>query len=535
MGTSDAAANILPVAPNHPALDYDLVNSGRAAHEFRHHYSKCHQRFSGIVAVDGLDLTVPAGSLYGFIGPNGSGKTTTLRMIMHILLPDQGEIEVLGERGTRAARDCVSYLPEERGLYKRMSVRRLLRYYGALKGARQPDLDYSIDLWLERLGLSAWIDKKVDSLSKGMAQKIQFIAGVLNKPQLLILDEPFSGLDPVNSEVLRDAVLDLKKAGTTIVFSTHDMSVAERLCDRIFMIFKGRKVLDGTLDEIQSIYGFDTIRVQTDLGIGALEAIPGIDEITDHGNLQEVKWSGDPQRLLESLMARTRITHFEVRAPACRISSSGSPRPSTSRRPRLRHVDLKKIWIVASTEFGSMIRTRSFLISVMLLPVLTAGAVMIQVFVSKRVDSRPRAIAVVDRDNALYPFLESASQVRNTRSLDAEGKAIQARIEVSRVDGGPEGEIDPKVVLDLSDQIRRGTLDAFVVVPPGVVEVPRSVLRLLGRLVSLGQPQRRTFAQLADEGGQWRGAIAATAHFRYRPSGRRSNRPARVSRQPGTL
>ena len=129
-----------------------------------------------------------------------------------------------------------------------MSVRRLLRYYGALKGATQPELDRSIDEWLERLGLSDWLDKKVDSLSKGMAQKVQFIAAVLNKPQLLILDEPFSGLDPVNSEVLKDAVLDLKKAGTTIVFSTHDMSVAERLCDRIFMIFKGQKVLDGTLD-----------------------------------------------------------------------------------------------------------------------------------------------------------------------------------------------------------------------------------------------------------------------------------------------
>ena len=129
-----------------------------------------------------------------------------------------------------------------------------------------PSLDRAIDLWLERLGLSAWLDKKIDSLSKGMAQKVQFIAGVLNKPRLLILDEPFSGLDPVNTEVLRDAVLDLKKAGTTIVFSTHDMQVAERLCDRIFMIFKGRKVLDGTLDEIQSIYGFDTVRLETDLG-----------------------------------------------------------------------------------------------------------------------------------------------------------------------------------------------------------------------------------------------------------------------------
>jgi len=274
------------------------------------------KRFNGMVAVSDLDLAVPVGSLYGFIGPNGSGKTTTLRMIMHILLPDEGEIEVLGERGTRAARDRVSYLPEERGLYKRMSVRRLLRYYGSLKGARQPALDRSISLWLDRLGLSAWIDKRIDALSKGMAQKIQFIAAVLHGPELLILDEPFTGLDPVNAEVLKDAVLDLKKAGTTIVFSTHDMGVAERLCDRIFMIFKGRKVLDGTLDEIQSEYGYDTIRLRTEDGAAALEGLPGIQDLNDQGNLQEVVWRGDPQALLEALMVRTRIQHFEVARPS---------------------------------------------------------------------------------------------------------------------------------------------------------------------------------------------------------------------------
>ncbi|MGP0066467.1 MAG: ABC transporter ATP-binding protein [Isosphaeraceae bacterium] len=274
------------------------------------------KRFSGTTAVDDLDLTVPSGSLYGFIGPNGSGKTTTLRMIMHILLPDQGEIEVLGERGTRAAHDRVSYLPEERGLYKRMSVRRLLRYYGALKGTRQPDLDREIDRWLGRLGLSAWIDKKVEALSKGMAQKVQFIASVLNRPELLILDEPFSGLDPVNAEVLKDAVLDLKKEGTTVVFSTHDMSVAERLCDRIFMIFKGRKVLDGTLDEIQSAYGYDTIRLRTEAGMDALDGLEGVEEINDQGNHQEVRWQGDPQALLETLMSRTRISLFEVARPS---------------------------------------------------------------------------------------------------------------------------------------------------------------------------------------------------------------------------
>ena len=178
-----------------------------------------------------------------------------------------------------------------------MSVRRLLRYYGALKGAKQPQLDRAIDQWLERMGLSAWIDKRIDSLSKGMAQKIQFIAAVLNKPRLLILDEPFTGLDPVNAEVLKDAVLDLKKAGTTMVFSTHDMGVADRLCDRIFMIFKGRKVLDGTLEEIQSNYGSDTDSNRDRRGRGVLDGLPEVEEINDHGNLQEVKWGGDPQVL----------------------------------------------------------------------------------------------------------------------------------------------------------------------------------------------------------------------------------------------
>jgi ABC-2 type transport system ATP-binding protein len=181
---------------------------------------------------------------------------------------------------------------------------------------KQPELDRSIDQWLERMGLSAWIEKKIDSLSKGMAQKIQFIATVLNGPELVILDEPFTGLDPVNAEVLKDAVLDLKKAGTTVVFSTHDMAVAERLCDRIFMIFKGSKVLDGTLDEIQSVYGYDTIRLRTDLGMNVLDGLDGIEEVNDQGNLQEVRWRGDPQSLLEILMARTRITHFEIARPS---------------------------------------------------------------------------------------------------------------------------------------------------------------------------------------------------------------------------
>src|SRR6478672_9296485 len=169
------------------------------------------KRFNGVAAVEHLTLVVPEGSIYGFIGPNGSGKTTTLRMIMHILLPDRGAIEVLGSRDTAAARDRVSYLPEERGLYKKMTVRRLLRYYGQLKGRLVADIDPVINDWMARLGMDGWSDRKIETLSKGMSQKVQFVAAVVSKPELLILDEPFSGLDPVNAEALKDAVLEVRR------------------------------------------------------------------------------------------------------------------------------------------------------------------------------------------------------------------------------------------------------------------------------------------------------------------------------------
>jgi len=274
------------------------------------------KRFDGTTAVDRLTLTVPAGSIYGFIGPNGSGKTTTLRMIMHILLPDEGQIEVLGSIATGAARDRVSYLPEERGLYKRMPVRRLLRYYGRLKGRTIAELDPVIDDWLARLGMQAWADRKVEALSKGMSQKVQFVAAVVSRPSLLILDEPFSGLDPVNAEALKDAVLEARRRGTTVVFSTHDMGTAEKMCDRIFMICRGRKVLDGTLEDIQAQYGLDTVRVRSAGGGAALAGLPGIDAVNDYGQLQEVRVAGDPQTFLHALAARTTVYHFEVARPS---------------------------------------------------------------------------------------------------------------------------------------------------------------------------------------------------------------------------
>jgi len=274
--------------------------------------------FGPLVAVNALSLAVPQGSIYGFIGPNGSGKTTTLRMIMRIYHPDAGAgvVRVLGETSHTAANDRVGYLPEERGLYKKMKVREILRFYAELKGCRE--FNGAVRTWLERMDLSDWAEKRVETLSKGMAQKVQFIAAVIADPELVILDEPFTGLDPVNADVLREAVLDLRRRGSTVIFSTHDMSVAEKMCDFIFMIYKGNKVLDGTLASIQDRYGRDTVRVKVEGNGFDPRTIRGVEKVNDFGRLQELRMTAgtDTQEVLAELMRRGRVTHFELTRPS---------------------------------------------------------------------------------------------------------------------------------------------------------------------------------------------------------------------------
>ena len=207
-------------------------------------------------------------------------------------------------------------MPEERGLYKRMKVRDVLRFYGELKNG--VDVKREVESWLERFGLSEWAGKKVETLSKGMAQKVQFIATVVSRPELVILDAPFTGLDPVHADVMRESVLELQAGGTTVIFSTHDMSVAERMCDFIFMIFKGKKVLDGTLAEIQDRYGNDTIRVRADGGAKALDGLAGVEKVSDFGRVQELRLArdGDPQEVLAAIVSRTRVESFDLTRPS---------------------------------------------------------------------------------------------------------------------------------------------------------------------------------------------------------------------------
>jgi len=271
--------------------------------------------FGSVKAVDSLSLGVPKGSIYGFIGPNGSGKTTTLRMIMNIFYPDSGDIKVFGQKLNDRVKDQIGYLPEERGLYQKMRVRELLQFYGELKSGHKVDKD--VDFWLERLDLTEWANKKVETLSKGMSQKVQIIATIVAKPELIILDEPFTGLDPVNAEAIKDMVLDLRSRGATIIFSTHDMSVAEKMCDFIFMIFKGKKVLDGTLASIQAEYGSDSLRITTEAGASALKDLEGVERISDFGRMQELRVEPDydHQKILAAIMSRTRILGFELTKP----------------------------------------------------------------------------------------------------------------------------------------------------------------------------------------------------------------------------
>jgi ABC-2 type transport system ATP-binding protein len=272
--------------------------------------------FGKVTAVDDLSLGVPQGSVYGFIGPNGSGKTTTLRMIMNIFYPDRGRIRIFGEELMGACTDRIGYLPEERGLYKNMKVRELLQFYGKLKSGRK--VDGQVDRWLQRLDLGSWANKKVETLSKGMSQKVQFIATVVSQPEMIILDEPFTGLDPVNTDEIRCAVLELQDQGTTVIFSTHDMNVAEKMCDFIFMIFKGKKVLDGTLTSIQGQYGDDTLRVRAEGGVSALKELQGVEKINDFGQVQELRMAkdADPQDVLAAIVSRTRLVSFELAKPS---------------------------------------------------------------------------------------------------------------------------------------------------------------------------------------------------------------------------
>ena len=270
------------------------------------------KRFGQKVAVDKLDLKVRSGTVTGFLGPNGSGKTTTLRLITRLYEPEEGTVEVLGSTEEKCASDRLGYLPEERGLYRSMKVQELLCFFARLKGLKSPEA--SVKEWLARLDLAEAGKLKVEALSKGMGQRVQFIAAVVHKPSLIILDEPFSGLDPVHAVQIGDAIRDLKNSGSTVVLSTHDMDVAERMCDALLLIHKGKKVLDGTWAEVRQRHGRLTVRARlVDRPID-ITRLPDVERAMDLGAETAITLSsgGDPQEILAALQQQGPVARFDL-------------------------------------------------------------------------------------------------------------------------------------------------------------------------------------------------------------------------------
>ncbi len=276
--------------------------------------------FAGHVAVKDLSLEVPRGSLFGLLGPNGAGKTTTLRMVMNILGPDSGSITIFDRPADQASRDRVGYMPEERGLYPRMVLEEELLFLAEIKGTPRPDAASRLGGWLERMGLKEWARRKVNELSKGMQQKAQFIATVLHDPDILILDEPMSGLDPVAANQMRDTLLELKGQGKTLILSSHQMETVERLCDEIALIHRGEKLLDGPLGDVKRRYGRNTVALAFDGDGSFLARLPGVRRVSNDGHYVEIQMvdGTDPQSILKEAMARVRVNRFEIVEPSLR-------------------------------------------------------------------------------------------------------------------------------------------------------------------------------------------------------------------------
>lgn len=274
--------------------------------------------FGETVAVAGLSLAAQPGEIFGLLGPNGAGKTTTIRMIMNIIAPDSGTVTFRGRQMAANDKDHIGYLPEERGLYRKVVVSDMLFYLAALKNVGKEQAEPRMDMWLDRFGLAEWKSRKIEELSKGMAQKVQLIAAILHDPDFVFLDEPFAGLDPVSTDVLREAVVDLNAAGKTVFFSTHSMEQAERICHRIVIMDHGKAVIDGLLNEVKERYGKKSVAVEFDGDIDFLKGHTMVRKIIHYPRWAEIELADnhDPDELFQALAGRVSVRRFEVLLPS---------------------------------------------------------------------------------------------------------------------------------------------------------------------------------------------------------------------------
>jgi ABC-2 type transport system ATP-binding protein len=274
--------------------------------------------FESVRAVDAISFETHPGEIFGLIGPNGAGKSTTIRMIMNIIAPDSGSVFFEGRPIEERDKERIGYLPEERGLYKKVKLNDMLLYLGELKGRDREFLQKNIDYWLERFDLQQWKFKPISELSKGMSQKVQFIAAVAHEPEMLFFDEPFAGLDPVSSDLLRESIIELSDGGKTVLFSTHIMEQAEKLCNRIFLINKGRQVVYGSLEEIKEAYGSNTVVVEFDGNGSFIKDLPQVAGAATYSRWVELTLAdgADTDELLKGLVDKVSIRRFEVQAPS---------------------------------------------------------------------------------------------------------------------------------------------------------------------------------------------------------------------------
>jgi ABC-2 type transport system ATP-binding protein len=274
--------------------------------------------YGGYAAVDGISFAIPPAHIFGLLGPNGAGKTSTIRMMIGITSPDSGSVRLFDERLRRSALRRVGYLPEERGLYRRMTVGANLVFLGQLAGLSVATSKERIDAWTRRLGIADWVDRRVEELSKGMQQKIQFIAALLHDPDLLVMDEPFAGLDPVNTMQLKDVLMELRTAGKSLLFSTHRMDQVEKLCDSICLINRGKAVLQGSLSEVKASNGRRFVQIDYEGDGACLAGSPLVDSLNDYGNHAELrlKPGADSQELLRTAMRALRVIRFQVMDPS---------------------------------------------------------------------------------------------------------------------------------------------------------------------------------------------------------------------------
>ncbi len=274
--------------------------------------------FATVRAVDGVSFEVKRGEIFGLLGRNGAGKTTTIRCVLNILKPDAGEVLFDGLPFSDATRNLVGYLPEERGLYRKSKLLDTILYFAGLRGMNSHQARAEAGRWLARFSLQQYADRKVEELSKGNQQKVQFIVAVIHDPQCIVLDEPFSGLDPVNQILLKDILLDLKRRGTAVIFSTHQMDQAERLSDSLCLIEQGRVVLSGTVGDVKKRYGANSIHLEYEGDGSFMRMLPGVKKALQYENSAELELDegADPQRILSSLVGKVEIRKFELREPS---------------------------------------------------------------------------------------------------------------------------------------------------------------------------------------------------------------------------